>query len=235
VISILIPTYNESENIVPFCRELLKVFDGKPLEIVIVDDDSPDGTARTVTKAFGSESRVRLEVRRNKRGLTSAITDAFHLSRGDVLVRTDADFSLPPGDIVRLVEQIESGCDFAFASRYVGAGQDHRGQGLPVFLSRVINFYCQTLLSFKYRDYTSCFYACRRKVMDKVPLEGDYGEFFIHLLWKTHKEGFKIQEMPYTCQPRREGVSKTATNLLGFLKRGIKYMWMAMRLRIRSI
>jgi dolichol-phosphate mannosyltransferase len=103
------------------------------------------------------------------------------------------------------------------------------------FLSRVLTALASRLLVPRFRDYTSGFIAIRRGALEQLlPLEGDYGEYFIALVYRAWQQGLQITELPYRCVPRRAGQSKTATTWLGYFTRGWGYLWLILRLRSRA-
>jgi dolichol-phosphate mannosyltransferase len=236
-ISIILPTYNEKDNIGELIGRILASVPGDR-EIIVVDDDSPDGTARAVLSLFGDNPSVRLIVRREERGLTSAIQRGIDESSGDIIAWMDCDLSMPPEKINDLLAAIEAGgYDAAVGSRYVRGGADVRpGSGKPLLflhtaLSLAITRFSSLLLWPAFRDWTSGFIAVRSGVIRKTRLVGDYGEYFIGMMYGMLKAGYRVKEVPYALTPRTRGVSKTATGIAGFASRGVKYIATVLRLR----
>ncbi|MGA3083232.1 MAG: polyprenol monophosphomannose synthase [Thermodesulfobacteriota bacterium] len=232
-VSVILPTYNEADNIIPLIEEILTYI---PLEseIIVVDDDSPDRTWEAV-EAFGQkESRVRLLRRIGRKGLTSALQEGINWSKGRYIFWMDCDFSMPPDKIPVLLQALEDH-DIAMASRYIPGGEEKGHSPLGSFLSRAICSLASRVLSPAIKDYTSGYIGLRREVIQTLPLKGDYGEYFIELIYKAYQKGYKIKEIPYRCLPRRSGESKTATDLWGYLKRGRKYLATIVRLRFGSV
>jgi len=133
------------------------------------------------------------------------------------------------------LEKIRQGYDVAVNSRYLpGGGENRSGDGswLHLFLSRCLNYSLRYLLDPSFTDYTSGFIATRREVFRDIRLRGDYGEYFIDLIYRILMDGrFTVAEIPYVMQPRRSGVSKTGSNLLHYLRRGRKYIATIITLR----
>ena len=237
LISIILPTYNEAENIVPLIKEIDRVIKAKK-EIIVVDDNSPDGTSKIVTNFIkkNKTKKIKLKTRLSNRGLTNSIKEGIKLSKGDVVVWMDCDFSMPPFVINKLLEKIEEGYDISVGSRFVKGGQFKKAKKgkkdslLAIILSRMMNYIIQFILGNNFKDYTSGFIAARKKVFKKVHLRGDYGEYFIDLIHKSFAYKFKITEVPYICLPRSKGESKTGSNLWQYLKRGAKYIVLTLRL-----
>lgn len=238
LVSVILPTYNEAENIVDLAKEINKQIKHKK-EIIVVDDNSPDGTS-SIVKKFKTKNRkinLKLETRYKNRGLTNSIKRGIELAKGDIIVWLDCDFSMPPKVVPRLLEKIEKGYDIVVGSRFVKGGgfkiKNSKGQKdspIAIILSRLMNFSIQILLGNSYKDYTSGFIAIKKMVFKKVLLRGNYGEYFIDLIYKAAANKFKITEIGYVCIPRERGESKTGQNLWQFLKRGIKYILLTLQL-----
>ena len=125
-ISIILPTYNEKDNIGQLIDELSDHLSGKEFEIIVVDDNSPDGTSLVVDDKKKNNKNIKLLCRTNIRGLTSALNDGIAIADGKIIVWMDCDFQMPPSKVPELVEKIENGYDAAVASRYVNGGKDSR-------------------------------------------------------------------------------------------------------------
>lgn len=240
LVSIVLPTYNEAENIIDLIYAINRAIKSQK-EIIVVDDNSPDGTSKLVKNLIKKDKKInlRLETRYKNRGLTNSIKRGIKLSYGDVVVWMDCDFSMPPKVILSLLQKIERGYDIAVGSRFVKGGgfkiDNSKGQKdspIAIVLSRLMNFTIRLMLGYNFRDYTSGFIATKKAVFEKVELRGDYGEYFIDLIYKAQVNKFKIVEVGYVCIPRERGESKTGQNLPQFLKRGIKYLTVTFQLLI---
>jgi len=229
-VSVVLPTYNERDNIGPLIQALLSQV-REPVEVWVVDDNSPDRTWQVVQALAEEDPRVHLLRRVGERGLTSAIAAGIAASRGDVVVWMDCDFSMPPEAVPHLVAALE-GADVAVGSRYVRGGRDVGHSWMARAFSRAINLFASLLLGWGVRDYTSGFIAARREVLERIPLRGDYGEYCIDLLYRAQRAGYRVVEIPYTCTERASGESKTGANALDYLRRGWKYVWTVLRLRL---
>jgi len=235
MISVVLPTYNEAENIVP----LIEAIDAAIVqthEIIVVDDNSPDGTSPIVKELIdsGRVPGVRLKTRLTDRGLTKSLWEGITMAQGDVIVWMDCDFSMPPAIIPQLLSKIEAGFDIAVGSRFVKGGAqkgvDPVESFLAIYLSSFLNIVLRWSLLPRFHDYTSGFIAIRREVFTKIKLTGDYGEYFMDLMFRALLLKYSFAEIPYVCVPRRAGESKTAPNLRILFKRGIKYLWTIVRL-----
>ena len=228
-ISVVLPTYNEREHIADLIAAIRAALP-TDTEVIVVDDDSPDGTWQAVESYAGRHAGVILLRRIGRRGLTSALNEGIALARGRVICWMDCDFSMPPDTLPQLVEATER-ADLAIGSRYVRGGVDRGHSFLARVFSRTINGFAGVVLGFYVHDFTSGFIASRRGVLEAITLCGDYGEYFIDLMARARKMGFTVAEIPYTCAPRRSGESKTGTSLGGYLRRGSKYVMTVVRLR----
>ncbi len=235
-ISIVLPTYDEADNIELLIDRTLQALGDYPggVEVVVVDDDSPDGTWQLVAEKAKADPRVRLIHRTTERGLTSAISRGLHEARGQWAGWMDCDLSMPPEKWPDLAEALAQGAGLAVGSRYVPGGGDIAHSFTGRLLSRVINVWAGLMLDGSIKDYTSGFILGRQEIFDQIDLRGDYGEYCIDLLYRTRRAGYTIRELPYLCVPREAGESKTATNVWGYLSRGVNYIKTVFRLRFGS-
>lgn len=230
LVSVILPTYNEAGNIVDLIVAIHEAV-SHPHEILVVDDNSPDGTSHLTQQLIdsGRVPGLRLETRTTDRGLRKSIWRGIELAKGDTVVWMDCDFSMPPAVIPQLLAQVEEGYDIAVGSRFVrGGSQKEHGEGesrAAIVLSSILNVILRIALHFGFHDYTSGFIAVRRSVFSHIRLKGDYGEYFIDMMFRAILLGHSYKEIPYTCEKRRAGVSKTAPNIRVLLKRGVKYLW----------
>ncbi len=231
-VSVVLPTYNEAENISELVDQVASALRGFQTEMIVVDDDSPDGTWRIVRDGCAATPGLRLIHRVGRRGLTSALTEGIAAARGQIVCWMDCDLSMPAAALPRLVAKVSEGYDLAVGSRFVEGGKDDRVD-VPMrrLASRAVTGLASLLLVRGFRDYTSGFIAVRRQVLDAIPLRGDYGEYFIDLIYRAHRRGYRIVEVPYVLADRRRGQSKTR---LGFFRKGAKYLALIARLRLEG-
>jgi dolichol-phosphate mannosyltransferase len=239
LVTVILPTYNEAGNIVPLVEAIHHTIT-LPHEIIVVDDNSPDGTSRLVQELMDS-SRIpglRLETRMADRGLRKSIWRGIELASGDTVVWMDCDFSMPPQKIPELIEKVQEGYDIAVGSRFVAGGSAKQGtfrapgeSFIVTALSRILSLVLRITLSPRIHDYTSGFIAIRRDIFRRIRLTGDYGEYFMDLIVRAILLGFSFVEIPYVNEVRRVGESKTAPNLRVLFRRGLKYLWMIVRLQ----
>jgi len=236
VVSVVLPTYNERDNIRALITDLLACVP-EPLEVLVVDDDSPDGTWQVVREMQATEPRVRVLRRLGERGLASAIADGIAASRGDIVVWMDCDFSMPPATVPQLLAALRN-ADLAFGTRYAPGGADARESWLRSLPSWGLNLLATVILdsALRVEDYTSGFIAVRREVLDRVPIlrQAVYGEYFIPLLHGAKRQGLRIARVPYHNVPRRQGKSKAETNLARLGELGWAYLKTLLGLRFGS-
>lgn len=235
LVSVILPTYNERENIGELIQAILKIIEPPP-EIIVVDDDSPDRTWEVVAALQTEHPEVRLIRRIGERGLATAIAEGVKNSRGDILVWMDCDFSHPPELIPRLIGALGE-CDIAITSRWVDDG-GMQAPWLRILASRLVDTLASLLLSLSVKDWTSGFIAIKRETLDKLsmkPLGKGYGEYFIALLFEGKKSGCIIKEVPYIYAYRRKGTTKTSPSLLRLLGFGLSYCWCILHLRGKNL
>jgi dolichol-phosphate mannosyltransferase len=215
---VIIPTYNEIENIEKMIRtvfELPRVF-----ELLIVDDGSPDGTANKVKELQKEFSgKLHIEERKGKLGLGTAYIHGFKwaLARDyDFIFEMDCDFSHNPKDLVRLLEACENGADVAVGSRYTKGGQVSNWPIGRILMSYFASVYVRVVLWLPVKDTTAGFKCYRKKVLQTVDLDAvrfmGYA-FQIEMKYRAYKKGFKIVEVPIMFTDRVLGVSKMSTKI----------------------
>ena len=229
-ISVIIPTYNERENISDIIDLVFKEI--KPLkEIIIVDDDSPDLTWQLVEEIRKDKPQIKLFRRLNESVLPTAIWKGILSSQGEIILWLDADFLSLPSTLTRWLDYF-NGYDIAVASRYVEGGQDTRIEKIRVITSKLFNNIAQFILQTNTRDLTSGYIIARKEIFKKVNISGLYGEYSIKFLYQAEKANFRIKEVPYICLSRNKGKSKTSANILSFIKFGLIYILTVFKLKI---
>jgi dolichol-phosphate mannosyltransferase len=224
-ISLILPTYNERENIEMLIKRIFSSIQN--VEVIIVDDDSPDRTwaaAETLRKKYPS---VKVHRRVNQRGLTSAIQAGIDTAEGKSVGWLDCDLSMPPELFKNMSEHLQF-AHLVVGSRYIPGGRDKRPFRRRVF-SRIINSFGQYLLGTKTSDLTSGFILCRRSLIDNHRLKGVYGEYCIDLIFSAERSGFKVMEIPYNFIDRQRGKSKTCENILDLYILGSRYVAMILK------
>ncbi len=231
LVSIILATYNESENIGDILLAILNALPD-PVEIIVVDDDSPDQTWK-LAKDFG-DPRVKVIRRVNTRGLASAINRGIIESRGELIGWMDADMCHPPSLLPTMLEALKD-CDVVIGSRYVEGGKDDRDPS-RVLSSRLVNRLATLVLGEGIHDYDSGFILMHRHVLDSVSLTpSGYGAYFIEFIYACQRKGLKVIEIPYTFTERVKGVSKSNVNLFQFGLAGLGYITRILRTRFAHI
>jgi dolichol-phosphate mannosyltransferase len=230
-LTVILPTYNERENIPILIAGILASVH-TPVKVLVVDDNSPDGTWQVVREIAAQEPRVQLLHRTTERGLTSAIWAGIKVADGDAVSWMDCDLAMPPETIPLLLDRLNAGADVAIGSRYARGGKDVGHSFMARAFSITINTFASLLLGWGVRDYTSGFVAARRPVFDKIHLQGDYGEYCIDLLGRAQRLGLRVQEVPYICGSRLHGESKTGADIGDYLRKGWKYVVTVLKLAI---
>ena len=220
---VIIPTYNERENIAQIVPAVLGI--APEVEVLVVDDSSPDGTAQVVTQM--QNPRVHLLLRTKKEGLGRAYLSAFGwaLQHGaEKIVQMDADFSHRPQDLKPLLLALDTH-DFAIGSRYVSGGKVvNWGLGRKI-ISRGGGIYSSLILGVRLADWTGGFNAWNRRVLEGIGLHNVTSNgysFQIELKYRARKKGFQFREVPIVFEDRRVGKSKMSS---GIFFEAVKKVW----------
>jgi dolichol-phosphate mannosyltransferase len=229
-VSVILPCLNENGNIVELIKRLRSSLH-PPYEMLVVDDDSADGTGKLVRSEFAGNGDVRVLVRKGEKGLASALGRGISETDGAIVAWMDCDLSMPPETMGKLVSLVRAGkCDAAVGSRFLPGGGDGRMRsGLSVSatqsaLSLLMSGLCRLFISGGFFDWTSGFIAVRRTALPALPLGSGHGEYFVRLIHSMLASGRKITEFPYRLVPRCKGTSKTAGTATQLAARGIYYM-----------
>ncbi len=213
MISVVIPTYNERDNVEELIRRIDRALDGVEYEVVVVDDNSPDGTAE-VAEMLSKEFPVKVVRRPGKLGLATAVLDGFKNSRGEYVVVMDADLQHPPELIPKMYERILKGCDLVIASRYVRGGTVHGWSLLRRLISRSAVFMAKVALpkARNVKDPLSGFFMFKREVMSNAELSPKGFKILLEVL--VRGKYVNVCEVPYTFSVRVRGESKLSTKEL---------------------
>ena len=226
------PTYNEKKNI----SELINRISQLPLEVdlLIVDDNSPDGTADIVKDIMIQNKNTHILEREKKLGLGTAYSEGFQwaLDRGyDLIVQIDADLSHNPDDILQMVEMSKSS-DLVIGSRYIGGVNVVNWPMRRLLLSYFANLYAKFLIRFPIKDSTGGFKCLHRKVLESIDLKTINSQgysFQIEMNFLVWVKGFKIKEIPIVFTDRTVGESKMNRGIV------IEAIWMVPKLLVRKI
>jgi len=217
-ISLIIPTYNERDNIMSLVQRIHGALSNYDYEIVFVDDDSIDGTAE-LASALSAKYPVKVIVRKNKRGLASAVVSGLEQITGQIVGVMDADLQHPPEVIPSLIQRIESGADVVIASRYVRGGACQGWNLTRKVISKGAIFLAHMLLpsTRQVRDPMSGFFMLKRQVIANADLKPTGYKILLEILMAG--EFGKVVEVPYTFITRSRGESKlNARQQIDYLK-----------------
>jgi dolichol-phosphate mannosyltransferase len=209
-VTVTLPTYNEIENLPHIVPEIV----AHGYRLLIVDDNSPDGTGRLADSLAADLEQVSVLHRMEKAGLGPAYAAGFDQALDDgarVIVEMDADFSHDPADLPRLVAAVEQGADLAIGSRYVPGGSTPDWPAMRQFISKGGNLYARMMLGIPIRDSTAGFRAYAADALGRLPYgraeASGYG-FQVEMAWRAHQAGMRITEVPISFRDRTRGTSK---------------------------
>ncbi|MFI5164508.1 MAG: polyprenol monophosphomannose synthase [Bacteroidia bacterium] len=231
---VIIPTYNEKENIEKMIRKVFSL--SVPFHVLIVDDGSPDGTpgiVKNLQKEF--PDNLFIEERKEKQGLGTAYIHGFNWSlkkQYEYVFEMDADFSHNPEDLIRLREACAKGADVAVGSRYIKGGKVQNWPVDRIMMSYFASLYVRIILCINIRDTTAGFKCYSRKVLEAIDFEKikftGYA-FQIEMKYSAVKLGFNVVEVPITFKDRTEGTSKMS---MGIFKEAF---WGVLQMRFKKI
>ena len=215
-VSIILPTYNESKNII----DILKLIDknipkGILTETIVIDDNSPDGTGKIVEDYVCSikkiaENTIDVIHRKAKNGLSSAILNGIQNAKGETIVVMDSDFSHPPQIIPKMIEAFKQyQCDLVVASRYITGGSIRGWTTKRKLMSKIATIIAKKGLGVKTKDPMSGFFAFKKNIIKELNFDALGYKFLLEILVKT--KGINIKEIPYTFENRKFGSTKLDT------------------------
>ena len=228
---VVIPTFNEADNVPQLLPTVLKL--GEEFNILIVDDGSPDGTAKLVKEMQKTEGRIHLIERVGKMGLGTAYVAGFKyaIANGfDYVFEMDADFSHDPAELPRMLQKAEE-YDLVIGSRYIQGVNVVNWPMKRLLLSYFANIYTRVITGMPVRDATGGYKCFRRPVLESIDLDAIHSNgyaFQIEMNFKTWRKGFRICEIPIVFVDRRIGVSKMSKSIV------YEAVWMVWRLKIKS-
>jgi len=228
MLSVIVPTYNERENIVELIERVEAALKEVNFEIIVVDDGSPDGTADAAEELNKIYGNVRVHRRPGKMGLASAIMDGINLAKSDVVAVIDADLQHPPEFLPEMFSKIMEGYDLVIASRYVeGGGIEGWGLGRRL-ISKGATGLAHLLLpkTKKVKDVMSGYFMLRKSILAGVKLNSKGYKILLEILAKGKYRS--VAEVPYTFKPRVRGKSKLKFNEI------LNYMQLLFNLKMET-
>jgi dolichol-phosphate mannosyltransferase len=227
---VCMPTYNERENLEPMLRALAD----KGVEVLVIDDNSPDGTGELADRLAAELEHVRVLHRERKEGLGPAYIAGFRRALGegaDLVLEMDADFSHDPADVPRLVGAARD-ADLVIGSRYVDGGAVTDWGAVRRFISAGGSLYARVLLQVAVHDMTAGFKCYRREVLETIDLDAVAARgyaFQIETTYRTLRAGFRVAEVPITFADRERGGSKMSRSIV------LEAIWKVPALRLRAL
>ncbi len=213
---VIIPTYNEAENIRPIVGRVRRSVPS--LDILVADDNSPDGTGRIADELAASDNHVFVLHRPGKQGLGAAYKAGFAWAKDkgyDAVVEMDADGSHAPEELPLLLDALRDH-DAVLGTRYIAGGSVHNWPLHRLLLSRGGNIYIRMALGMPFKDATGGYRAYRMTVLDKIDVATVASQgysFQVELAWRAYRHGFRIAEVPITFTERERGASKMSGNI----------------------
>lgn len=230
---VIVPTYNERENVKTLIPQILEL--PSEIEVLVVDDNSPDGTSDVVLEMSKKDERIHLLRRKEKLGLGSAYVAGFKyaLSRPEIecVFEMDADFSHDPSSIPKFLEAIQD-YDLVLGSRYLRGVTVVNWPLSRLILSYSANLFTRVVTGLPVHDATGGFKCFRRRVLESIELDGVHSDgysFQIEMSFKCWKKGFRIKEIPITFVDRRVGTSKMSQKIIW------EAVWLVWRLRLQGL
>lgn len=211
VVSVMTPVYNEKDNLPLLVNSLEETFleNSLDLELIIIDDNSPDGSGKIAEELAEKYGNIKVLHRKEKMGLGTAYKDGFALTSGDLVATIDCDLSHEPEELPRLIQAMREN-DIVIGSRLVKGGQIVGRNMWRDFLSYTANGFIRLITGYKMNDWTSGYRVYRRHVLEKVfpQVECMKWDFQFDVLYVSLLSGYKVEEMPITFKDRGGGKSK---------------------------
>ncbi len=228
--SVILPTLNENGHIKDLINNISNIFENKQIdyEIIVVDDNSLDGTIETIKNMLKKKLNLKLIVRENKnKNLADSLNDGIKKSLFDNLIWMDADFQHPPKYIIKFIEGADIN-DAIICSRFLNNSERYfdnpeLNKDINENQSYFYNKLCKLLLYKDITDYTSGFVSIKKKVFENYKLKGFYGNYFVDLIIYLKKNNYKVIEIPFKDETRASGYSKTVVNF------NLKYIYTCIR------
>lgn len=253
MISIILPTYNERDCIYDLVESIENIMEAYEYELLVVDDNSPDGTSDFIRTKFEGVKHHHLVTRYTNRGLVNSINEGISKSKGNICAWMDSDLSMSPTLIPMMLNKIEEGGDLVVGSRYISGGAIKGGNPNEAFswgkvstalsrsedslLSAVIskggNKVIKIILGSQLNDFSSGFFVVRKDILQNPALIGGIVDYCIQFVSEIERSGHQVIEVPMTLIPRKTGKSKTSNSILSILSIATKCLLTACQLRFR--
>jgi dolichol-phosphate mannosyltransferase len=232
-VSIILPTYNEKDNIAVFIPKIEELMErkGYTFEIIIVDDESPDGTAEKAKELHLNYGNIKVITPKKRRGIGAALRRGYNAGSGDILLSSDADLSFSATDMLRLIDTIKNGSDLVVGSRHISEKSYHMPNfkiKCKGFISLYGNKIVRLFSGLPVHDTSANFRAIRKKVWKEISTKEKTNSLLLEMIMASHYSGYKITEIPVVFKDRLHGTSK-----LNLLKEAPKFFVKLLEFTIR--
>ena len=228
-LSIVLPTYNEKDNIIDLINKIKDVIKNHSHEIIVVDDNSPDDTFEVCKKYFIDDENIKMILRKSNHGLANSIREGIENAKGDYIVIMDTDFTHDP-DLIKQMLNMNTKYNIISGSRFCKGGSME--STMHSILSRLYNKMIKFILQTKIEDNLGGFFCIQRKNLMQLPFEKifyGYGDYYFRLLYFAKQKNFSIVEIPARYITRTRGKSKSK-----FFQMAYKYFIEVIKLKISS-
>jgi dolichol-phosphate mannosyltransferase len=231
-VSIVIPTYNEVENIgtlIPEIEATISTYTDQ-FEILVVDDSSPDGTGDSVIHLNEKYGNIRLISRKKKEGIGAALRHGYDETKGEIIISTDADLSFDPKDMLRLLHIIDNGADLVVGSRHKSSS-NYEKSSPKTFLKWATSYFgnklVNTVSGVKVNDFSANFRAIKADTWKSIKTKDNTNSILLEMILKTHYKGFNVKEVSVVFKDRLYGESKLnlTREAPKFFLKLITYVW----------
>ena len=213
-LTIVIPTYNEKKNIEIFIPKIEKdVLKKRKIkgEVIVVDDNSPDGTAQAALKLNKKYKNIKVIIRKKKEGIGAALRCGYNAASGRLILSSDSDLSFSTDDMLRLIDKINSGYDLVVGSRHL-TNKDYQKRKLKIFIKGFISKYGNMLVRIfsgvNIHDYSANFRIIRNRVWRDIKTKEKTNSILLEMILKTAYKGYRVTEIPVKFLDRKYGKSK---------------------------
>jgi len=213
MISVVLPTYNEKDNISKLIDMIEEVFEKNKIdgEILVIDDNSPDGTAKTVRDLKKKYDNITVFVRKDERGVGTAHIFGYKHAKGDIIIAMDCDLSHDPRQIPQFLKKIDESYDIVLGSRHIEGSYYEKkkfGTIIKYLTSRIGNILTFLISNVPIHDFSNGYRAIKRDVVKHIKTESIENSLLMEFILKAYKKGYRLTEIPVTFFDRKKGRSK---------------------------
>lgn len=208
-VSVVLPTYKEAKNLPIQISRIIEKFDTILEELIVVDDNSQDGTEEIMGRLSSLDKRIKLITRINERGIGTAIARGYSEAKGDILFSIDADLSMDLNDVPKMLQKLDEGFDICVGSRYIKEGQNRKEALLAKLASIIGNIIFKQVFKLPIRDVSMNFRVLKRSIWEDIKTTESSNVMLLEMLVNAKNKGYKITEIPTIFKERIHGESKT--------------------------